>query len=128
VDRVVSVDSVESASVDGVFNSETNNVDNVVFLTQTVENYLRDELNQHGHLQPNSVVMVDPPRAGLHPKALKRLMLLKPREIIYVSCKPEVFTAELATFQTLYDLRDVSAFDLFPHTGHVELLARLHLK
>ncbi len=128
VDRVVSVELVESASVDGVFNRETNNVDNVVFLTETVEDYLREEQNHYGHLQSNSVVVLDPPRSGLHPKVLKRLLLLKPREIIYVSCKPEVFAGELNALRSQYELRDVYAFDLFPHTEHVELLARLAAK
>lgn len=128
VDRVVSVESVESASVDGVFNRETNNIDDVIFLTQKVEDYLRETLSKQGKLQSNNLVVLDPPRAGLHPKALKRLMMLEPKEIIYVSCKPTVFAEELPAFLTKYDIRDMRAFDLFPHTEHVELLTRLMLK
>ncbi len=128
VDRVVSVESVESASVDGVFNRETNSIDDVIFLTQKVEDYLRETLSRQGQLQTNNVVVLDPPRAGLHPKALKKLLLLEPKEIIYVSCKPTVLAEELPALLTKYEIKDMRAFDLFPHTEHVELLARLTLK
>ncbi len=128
VDRVISVENVELASVDGTFNRETNDADNIVFMTDSVEDYLKDAVAQHQGLLPQSLVVLDPPRAGLHPKALKRLLQLKPQEIIYVSCKPSVFAKELLSFLAEYDLTDMRAVDLFPHTEHVELLARLHLK
>ncbi|MCC6697373.1 MAG: 23S rRNA (uracil(1939)-C(5))-methyltransferase RlmD [Candidatus Hydrogenedentes bacterium] len=128
VDRVVSVESEESASIDGTHNSETNRVDDVMFITQKVEDYLRDTLSAQGALQPRSMVVVDPPRAGLHPKALKRLVALHPPEIIYVSCKPQVLVGELPSFLAAYDLVDLHGVDLFPHTEHVEVLARLKRK
>lgn len=128
VDRVISVESEEAASVDGTFNCETNKADNVVFLTQNVEDYLRDAISMQHGLLPQSMVVLDPPRAGLHPKAIKRLLTLKPQEIVYVSCKPAAFAKELPHFLTAYDVVDMRAIDLFPHTEHVELLARLHVK
>jgi 23S rRNA (uracil1939-C5)-methyltransferase len=128
VDRVVSVESVEDASVDGTHNAEVNGADNVVFITQTVEDYLRDTLHVQRSFQPSSVVIVDPPRAGLHPKALKRLVALHPPEIIYVSCKPTVLAGEMPTLLAHYNLVDMRAVDLFPHTEHIELLARFRRK
>ncbi len=128
VDRVVSVESVEDASVDGIHNAEVNSADNVVFITQEVEKYLRDTLHAQKAFQSNSLVIVDPPRAGLHPKALKRLIALNPPEIIYVSCKPTVLAEEMTTFLAHYDLVNMQAVDLFPHTEHVELLARFKRK
>ncbi|MCL4692833.1 MAG: hypothetical protein KJ060_10035, partial [Candidatus Hydrogenedentes bacterium] len=128
VDRVVSVESVEDASVDGIHNAEVNGADNVVFITQEVEKYLRDTLHAQKAFQSNSLVVVDPPRAGLHPKALKRLVALNPPEIIYVSCKPTVLAEEMTTFLAHYDLVNMQAVDLFPHTEHVELLARFKRK
>lgn len=126
VDRVISVECDEMASVDGTFNRETNDADNVVFLTQNVEDYLRDAISMHHGLLPQSTVILDPPRAGLHPKAVKRLLTLGPEEIIYVSCKPSVFVKELPLFLPSYAITDMRAVDLFPHTEHVELLARLN--
>lgn len=124
VDRVISVESVEAASIDGVHNADVNGADNVVFITQPVEDYLRDILHTQKAFQPNSLVVVDPPRAGLHPKALKRLLALQPPEIIYVSCKPSVLAAEMPALLGNYDLVSMQAVDMFPHTEHVELLAR----
>ncbi|MBM3289352.1 MAG: class I SAM-dependent RNA methyltransferase, partial [Candidatus Hydrogenedentes bacterium] len=128
VDRVISVESVETASIDGTFNREAMDADNVVFLTQNVEDYLRDAISMQKGLLPQSMVVLDPPRAGLHPKAIKRLLTLKPQEIVYVSCKPSVFAKELPLFLPGYEVTDMRAVDLFPHTEHVELLARLRLK
>jgi len=128
VDRVVSVESVEDASVDGIHNAEVNGADNIVFITQPVEDYLRDTLHVQKAFQSSSLVVVDPPRAGLHPKALKRLIALHPPEIIYVSCKPTVLAGEMPTLLAHYDLVDMRAVDLFPHTEHVELLARFKRK
>lgn len=128
VDRAISVESDERASIDGTYNRERNECDNVVFLTQKVEDYLRDTIATHGEMQSKSFVVMDPPRAGLHPKALKKIVALKPPEIVYVSCKPSVFAGEIPAFLAAYELRDLRAVDLFPHTEHVELLARMTLK
>jgi len=100
----------------------------VVFLTQPVEDYLRDSISMQGGLLPQSLVVLDPPRAGLHPKAIKRLMTLRPQEIIYVSCKPSAFAKELPLFLAEYEITAMHAVDLFPHTEHVELLTRLRAK
>ncbi len=128
VDRVISVESEEIASIDGSFNREAIDADNVVFLTQNVEDYLRDAISMQHGLLPQSMVVLDPPRAGLHPKAIKRLLTLKPQEIVYVSCKPSVLAKELPLLLSAYEIVDMRAVDLFPHTEHVELLARLKLK
>jgi len=128
VDRVTSVESEEGSSIDGTFNREMNDADNVVFLTQPVEDYLRDSISMQGGLLPQSLVVLDPPRAGLHPKAIKRLMTLRPQEIIYVSCKPSAFAKELPLFLAEYEITAMHAVDLFPHTEHVELLTRLRAK
>jgi 23S rRNA (uracil1939-C5)-methyltransferase len=125
VDRVVSVESNEAASVDGGFNEETNGIDNVVFVTQPVEVHLRDTLHGPGAFYPRSLVVLDPPRSGVHPKALKRLLTLRPPTIIYVSCKPAQLAAEMKSLAAAYEIRELRAVDLFPHTDHVELLARL---
>ncbi|HIJ64624.1 MAG TPA: 23S rRNA (uracil(1939)-C(5))-methyltransferase RlmD [Candidatus Hydrogenedentes bacterium] len=127
VERVISVESVESASEDGVCNAAANGIQkNVEFVTQKMKNYLRELLAGDG-IGRQSAVVVDPPRAGLHPKALARLMELRPPDILYVSCKPTVFARELPYLLESYSMKNLEAVDLFPHTDHVELLARLSL-
>ena len=70
-----------------------------------------------------AAVILDPSRAGITPKALKRLLHLAPEHILYVSCNPKILARELPIFLDQYELRSLKAFDLFPHTRHVELLA-----
>jgi 23S rRNA (uracil1939-C5)-methyltransferase len=124
--EVVSVENVEAASADGRFNAERNGAGNVRFETEKVKNYLKGLLAVETALESGAVAVVDPPRAGMHPKALRRLVELGPPVVVYVSCKPEVFGRdELPAFLERYALRDVRAFDLFPHTPHVELVSTL---
>ena len=123
VDKVWSVEEVAPATEDGIHNAAVNGVSNVEFITAKTETYL---VNQRPDgLAPGATVIVDPPRSALHPKALKRLMEFQPENIIYVSCNPKLLARELAVFSEVYDLASLEAFDLFPHTPHVEALAVL---
>ncbi|GMW01125.1 MAG: 23S rRNA (uracil-5-)-methyltransferase RumA [Candidatus Hydrogenedentota bacterium] len=126
VEEIVTVESVASASSDGQVNAKTNMVQNMRFVRQEVEHYLRQPNGES--LIPDAVAVLDPPRAGLHPKALAAFLDWRPREAIYVSCNPEAFARELPAFLHQYQIKDVAAVDMFPHTRHVELLARLARK
>ncbi|CAB49989.1 23S rRNA (uracil(1939)-C(5))-methyltransferase RlmD [Pyrococcus abyssi] len=68
-------------------------------------------------------VIVDPPRAGLHPRLVKRLNREKPGVIVYVSCNPETFARDVKMLD--YRIDEIVALDMFPHTPHVELVAKL---
>jgi tRNA/tmRNA/rRNA uracil-C5-methylase (TrmA/RlmC/RlmD family) len=70
-----------------------------------------------------TLAIVDPPRAGLHPKVLRRLLELGPERIIYVSCNPKILAQECTAIAEAYQLTRLEAVDLFPHTRHVEVLA-----
>lgn len=123
VDQVWSVEEVAPATLDGRHNAEVNGITNVEFITAKTETYL---VNQRPDgLAPGATVIVDPPRSALHPKAIKRLMEFQPEHLIYVSCNPKLLARELAVFSEVYDLESFEAFDLFPHTPHVEALAVL---
>lgn len=125
-DLVESVESVESfggASRDGELNARLNGIDNVRFHTHAVEDYL-----QPVEFDKNSSVIVDPPRAGMHPKALRRLVELRPSRLLYVSCKPTVLAKELHTLDSAFELENLQAVDLFPHTPHVEVVATLRAR
>jgi len=73
------------------------------------------------------VVILDPPRAGLHPKVLKTLALALPKKIVYVSCNYHRFAEELPLLLNHYKVERMRALDLFPHTPHVELVTELTL-
>jgi len=92
-----------------------------------VENYLRRVLEGEG-LAMDCAVIVDPSRAGMHPKALRRLVQLAPPHVLYVSCNPKIFARELPLLLEGYALESLQGFDLFPHTRHVELVAALRRK
>ncbi len=128
VGHVHSVENVEEATNDGRFNAGVNKIENVTFHTEKVKNYLRNIIVGPGALEADSAVVVDPPRSGLHPKALRRLVELAPKNLLYVSCKPMVLAQELPALLERYRLDDMSAVDMFPHTRHVELVAALSLK
>ena len=70
--------------------------------------------------------MLDPPRAGLHPRVVARIAELGPARVVYVSCNPATLARDVKDFgQRGYRLTEVEPFDLFPHTPHVECVACL---
>ncbi len=73
------------------------------------------------------IVILDPPRSGLHPRVLKTILEKKPKEIIYVSCNYHRLVEELKQFKTIYKIESVRAVDMFPHTPHVEVITKLML-
>ncbi len=77
---------------------------------------------------PADLIILDPPRAGLHPKVIKTLLEKKAPTLIYVSCNYHRLVEELKQFKTLYTITELKALDLFPHTPHVEVVVRMELK
>lgn len=79
-----------------------------------------------GYKEKPDLVVLDPPRAGLDPGALKRLLRIAPQRIAYVSCEPPTLARDLAAlFHGGYDIEDIQLFDLFPQTFHMETVVRL---
>ncbi len=79
-------------------------------------------------LRSYDTVVVDPPRAGLHPKLIKKILKDKPENIVYVSCNPKTLSENLSTLREQYEIVESEAFDMFPHTPHVEVVIQLRLK
>ena len=71
------------------------------------------------------LVILDPPRSGMHDNALKDVLKNAPNEIIYISCHYKNFAREMVLLQELYDIEHMRAIDMFPHTPHVELVTKL---
>lgn len=120
---VVAVEQVAEAVADGQRNAERNGLSNCEFVAASAEDYL-------GELQPGEgrfqVVVVDPPRAGVHQTALEALANLSPSTLVYVSCNAETFADDAAVLvEAGYQLESVQPVDMFPHTPHCELAARL---
>ncbi|MFA5185685.1 MAG: 23S rRNA (uracil(1939)-C(5))-methyltransferase RlmD [Patescibacteria group bacterium] len=103
------------------FNAEKNDVDDrCEFTAGKAEDLSWKEV-------PADAVILDPPRSGLHPKVLKTVIEMKPQTIVYVSCNYHRLVEELKQFKSIYRVESVKAFDLFPNTPHVEVVARLIL-
>lgn len=122
VGRVRSVEEVLPASEDGRHNASLNGIPNVEFETSDVRAWLKRYLRE-GAPRAGVTAIVDPPRAGLHPKVLRRLVELAPERLLYVSCNPKILAQECAVLAKEFRLARIVGFDLFPHTRHVETLA-----
>jgi 23S rRNA (uracil1939-C5)-methyltransferase len=77
----------------------------------------------------NSIIIVDPPRAGLHQWAIDTLIDIKKThpqmKMCYVSCNPATLARDLALLQSAYRIESVQPVDMFPHTHHVETVVAL---
>jgi 23S rRNA (uracil1939-C5)-methyltransferase len=118
------VEISEEAVACAVENAELNGIDNVRFRAGNVGQTLESLLAEVG--RPD-VVVVDPPRAGLAGKALRRTGGLDAGRIVYVSCNPTTLASDLAVLRDDfgYELRRVRPVDMFPHTPHVESVSLL---
>ncbi len=123
---VIGIDIEEEAIAAAQVNAAINGIGNCRFLAGEAHLVLADALPKSA---PPTVAIVDPPRAGLHPKALDQLLALAARRIIYISCNPATFARDAALLNRGgYEPGEVIPFDMFPHTMHTELAARFEKK
>ena len=113
--RVIGIEVVEDAVKDAKNNLLLNNIDNVEFKQGKVEDLI-DEIKD---LNIDTLVM-DPPRSGSDKKTLKSLLKIKPKEIVYISCNPVTLVRDYSILRSLYNIKEIKAFDMFPNTIHVE--------
>ncbi len=126
VRRVVGFELAPEAVDDAYRNSRLNGLDNCQFLAGDLKATLRAACGRGPQAQtPPEVVITDPPRDGMPPEVVQALRELSPRRIIYVSCNPATLARDLALLRQDYDLAVIEPFDLFPHTAHIECVARL---
>jgi 23S rRNA (uracil1939-C5)-methyltransferase len=120
---VYGVEVAQAAVDDAALNAAANGVTNCTFLAGEVR-FVLPSLIARG--VSAEVVVADPPRAGFHPKALHALVRLAPSRIVYVSCNPSTLARDVADLvRGGYCLRWVQPVDMFPHTPHIEAVARL---
>ena len=121
--EVWGVETVPEAIADAEHNARQNGVENARFVAQNVRLGVRPLLSEAG--KPD-VVVVDPPRAGLSKKIVRRVIECGAPRIVYVSCNPTTLAPNAAQLvESGYRLRQVTPVDMFPHTPHVECVAVL---
>ncbi|MBJ2183224.1 MAG: 23S rRNA (uracil(1939)-C(5))-methyltransferase RlmD [Muribaculaceae bacterium] len=124
--KVVGIEYVPEAIEDAKVNSAANGIDNTEFYAGDMKDVLTDAfLEAHG--RPD-VMIVDPPRAGMHADVVATILRAEPGRIVYVSCNPATQARDLAMLHEKYDVTAIQPVDMFPHTQHVENVVRLELR
>jgi 23S rRNA (uracil1939-C5)-methyltransferase len=126
VREVVGVEYVPTAIEDAKINSAINNITNTKFFAGDMKDVLvADFVAEHG--RPD-VIITDPPRAGMHPDVVARLMEIAAPKIVYVSCNAATQARDLLVLKEKYDTVKIQPVDMFPHTQHVENVVLLVLR
>lgn len=126
VKHVVGVELVEEAVQNARANAKANGVENCTFVSgDMLKLFTPDFVAQHG--KPN-VLIVDPPRAGMHPKVVRQIAQLRPERFVYVSCNPQSQARDLDVLKEMYTVEAVQPVDLFPHTHHTENVIKLRAR
>ncbi|MGD8990633.1 MAG: 23S rRNA (uracil(1939)-C(5))-methyltransferase RlmD [Desulfobacterales bacterium] len=116
---VIGLEMVPSAIADAQRNCQINRVQNCRFVAGDIRATLPSIT------QRPEALMIDPPRAGMHKDVLKQVLALSPERIVYVSCNPSTLARDLRLLKEAYQVLEVQPVDLFPHTYHIESVARL---
>jgi 23S rRNA (uracil1939-C5)-methyltransferase len=120
--EVTGLELADSAVVDARKNCRTNGIDNCRFIAGDIKQTL-------GRIdRAPDLLVIDPPRVGMHKDVVRQVLELAPARIVYVSCNPATLARDLLELKTAYDLGEVQPVDMFPHTFHIESVAGLTRK
>ncbi len=117
--EVVGMEIVASAVQDAARNCRHNRIDNCRFILGDIRGQLADLA-----VSPD-VMVIDPPRDGMHQDVLKQVIQSGSQRIVYVSCNPATLARDIVQLKDHYHIAEVQPVDMFPHTWHIESVARL---
>ena len=120
--EVVGMEIVESSVKDAENNARLNGVTNCRFMGGDIKAGL-----PQAPFRPD-VLVIDPPRVGMHPEVLAQVLAMEAERIVYVSCNPATLARDLVSMQETYHVAAVQPVDMFPHTFHIETVVRLEKK
>ncbi len=121
--KVVGLEYVNEAVEDAKINTAVNNIENAVFYAGDIRKIFSEELMKKEG-KPDVLIM-DPPRNGVHEDIIREVLKASPERIVYVSCNPATQARDIALLSSSYRLIKVQPVDMFPHTIHVENIALL---
>ena len=122
VKQVIGVEIVKEAVNDAINNAKHNNINNARFYLDDCKKFMN---NYSGKID---ALFVDPPRSGLDMEFINAVKRLKPKKIIYISCNAITQVDDIYKLIDLYEIKDCYAFDMFPHTVHIENVISLEIK
>jgi 23S rRNA (uracil1939-C5)-methyltransferase len=123
--EIIGVDVIPEAITDAIGNASRNQVSQATFFCGDVIEVCNEAFfKEHGKAD---IIIVDPPRAGLHEKLIKKIIEIAPQKIVYVSCNIATQARDLSLFKEYYTVDKLQPVDMFPHTHHIESVALLSL-
>jgi 23S rRNA (uracil1939-C5)-methyltransferase len=121
-EKVIGMEISESAIIDAENNCRINGISNCRFVQGDIkENLVKITVKP-------DVMIIDPPRAGMHKDVVRQVLEMDPKKIVYVSCNPATMARDLAVIKDSYNVLEVQPVDMFPHTYHIESVAKLERK
>ncbi len=122
VKSVLGIELVPEAIIDAKKNAKLNGITNAKFLVGDVKDVLNSSFDTP------DIVIVDPPREGIHKDLIANILQLSPKKIVYISCNPATQARDLALLGEKYNVLKSQAVDMFPHTHHIENVVSLTRK
>ncbi len=120
---VAGIEIVESSVQDARANALANGITNVEFFIEDMQKAVQKQILSR--LPSPDVIIVDPPRSGLHPAVVRNLLEIGAPRIVYVSCNPATQARDCAILAEHYTIDAIQPVDMFPHTYHIESVAQL---
>lgn len=119
--ELTGIEISKSAVQDAEANCRDNGISNCRFILGDIKDCLE-------HVKRPDVMIIDPPRTGMHKNVVKQILDMAPAKIIYVSCNPATMARDLGMMKDNYKVLEVQPVDMFPHTYHIESVARIERK
>ena len=121
--HVIGIEYVPEAIEDAKLNSQINNIQNTSFIAGDMKDILTDDfIKENG---TPDVMIIDPPRAGMHEDVVNVILKAEPKLIVYVSCNPATQARDIQLLNEKYEVKVIQPVDMFPHTQHVENVVQL---
>ncbi len=124
--KVIGIEYIAEAIEDARENARLNNISNASFFVGDIKDVM--DAGFFGQNGRPDVIVLDPPRAGMHKTVVEAIKYAAPRRIVYVSCNPATQARDVQLLSDMYELVVTQPVDMFPHTYHVENVALLELK
>jgi 23S rRNA (uracil1939-C5)-methyltransferase len=121
--KVIGIEYVDAAIEDAKYNAEQNGITNTVLFSGDMKDVLNANCTKRNGVP--DVVITDPPRSGMHPDVIFRLLEMAPPRIVYISCNPATQARDITELAKKYKVANVQPVDMFPHTNHVENVVEL---